>query len=79
MKKYRCIKGFAVDTYDDDGFIIENSVSVIEEGEIYTIDESGSTIIGGEVHLDHKDGSWLELTKDTLNQYFEKMEDGDAG
>lgn len=71
MKKYRCIEAFVVDNYDADGFLIENSSQVIEEGEIYTLDETGSTIIGGEVHLDHENGLWLELTKDTLNEYFE--------
>lgn len=74
MKKYRCIEAFVVDNYDADGFLIENSSQVIEEGEIYTLDETGSTIIGGEVHLDHENGSWLELTKDTLNEYFEEVE-----
>ena len=72
MKKYRCIESFAVDTYDDDGFLIENSPQLIEEGEMYTLDETGSMIIGGEVHLDHENGSWLELTKDSLKKYFEE-------
>lgn len=31
--KYRCIKGFTVDSYDADGFLIENSSQVIEECE----------------------------------------------
>lgn len=72
--EYRCIKGFAVDSYDDDGFLIENNHQVIEEGEVYTLDETGSTIIGSEVHLDHKDGSWLELSRDSLEKYFEECE-----
>lgn len=74
MKKYRCIETFVVDNYDADGFLIENSAQVIEEGEIYTLDETGSTIIGGEVHLDHENGSWLEITSDSLNEYFEEVE-----
>ena len=74
MKKYRCIESFAVDTYDDDGFLIENSPQLIEEGEIYTLDETGSTVIGGEVHLDHENGSWLEITRDSLNEYFKEIE-----
>lgn len=71
--KYRCIKGFTVDSYDADGFLIENSSQVIEECEIYTLDETGFTIIGGEVHLDHENGSWLELKKDSLDEYFEEI------
>lgn len=73
MKKYRCIKAFVVDNYDADGFLIENSAHVIEEGEVYTLDETGSTIIGGEIHLDHENGSWLEITKDRLNEFFEEI------
>lgn len=40
---------------------------------IYTLDETGFTIIGGEVHLDHENGSWLELKKDSLDEYFEEI------
>ena len=72
--KYRCIEAFIVDSYDTDGFIIENSAKILGEGMVYTLDETGGTIIGGEVHLDHEDGSWLEITKDTLDQYFEKVD-----
>lgn len=72
--KYKCIKDFAVDSYDADGFLIENSLRVINKGEIYTLDEIGCTIIGGEVHLDHENGSWLEITKDSLNEYFKEVE-----
>ena len=74
MRKYKCIEAFVVDNYDADGFIIENSAQVIEEGEIYMLDESGSTIVGGEVHIDHKNGSWIEITRDRLNEYFEEVE-----
>lgn len=74
MKRYKCIKSFCVDNYDADGFLIENSSTVIEEGKIYELDESGYTMIGGEVHLDAVDGSWLEITKERLEEYFELLE-----
>ena len=75
--RYRCKKSFSVDNYDGDGFLIENSSTVIEEGTLYDLDESSSTIIGGEVHLDSvSDGSWLEITKEHLEEYFEVMEHG---
>ena len=74
MKRYKCKKPFCVDIYDDDGFMIENSVVVIDEGKIYELDDSGHTIIGGEVHLDSiDDGSWLEITKGILEECFEKL------
>ena len=68
------IKSFMIDSYDDDGFLIENSPRVVDEGEVYTLDETGSTVIGGEVHLDHENGSWLEITRDSLNEYFKEVE-----
>lgn len=74
MKRYKCKKPFCVEKYDDDGFLIENDVVVIDKGKIYELDESGNTIIGGEVHLDSvDDGSWLEITKERLEEYFEKL------
>lgn len=73
MKKYRCKKSFAVEEYDGDGFWIPNEVKVVDEGEIYSLDESGATIIGGEVHLDGEDGSWLELSRESLEELFEEV------
>lgn len=75
MKRFKCKKSFCVDKYDADGFLIENSATVIEEGKIYELDESGHTMIGGEVHLDAADdGSWLEIAKEHLEEYFELLE-----
>lgn len=75
--KYKCKKNFCVDKYDDDGFCIENETIVIEEGKVYEVDKSGCMMIGGKdhVHLDDvDDGSWLEITKDTLEECFELLE-----
>lgn len=44
MKTYRCKKSFCVDNYDADGFLIENSSTVIESGKIYELDENSNTI-----------------------------------
>lgn len=75
MKKYRCKKSFVADECDADGFLIENSQMVIEEGSIYELDEN-SNILGSEVHLDNiEDGSWLEITKKDLEEYFEEVTD----
>ena len=76
MKRYKCIKSFCVDNYDEDGFLIENSSTIIEDGKIYEMDESGHTMIGGEVHLDAlDDGSWLEISKEHLEECFELLEE----
>lgn len=75
MERYRCKKTFCADNYDADGFLIENDSTVIEEGKIYELDESGHTMIGGKVHLDAEDdGSWLEITEKHLGEYFELLE-----
>lgn len=74
MKKYRCIKSFSVDTYDEDGFLIPNKEKVVEVGSVYNLDESGSTIIGGEIHIDnYDDSSWLELSKESFEELFEEV------
>ncbi len=75
--KYKCKKSFCVDRYDEDGFLIENSSIVIDEGKVYELDESGYMMIGGSdhIHLDSvDDGSWLEITKGTLKECFELLE-----
>lgn len=72
MRRYKCIKSFWVENYDGDGFHVENSATEIKEGKVYELDESGSTIVGGEVHLDAvDDSSWIEITKEDLEEYFE--------
>lgn len=73
MKRYKCKKSFCVEKYDYDGFSIENSGVVIDKGKIYELDDSGHTMIGGEIHLDSiDDGSWLEITKEDLEKYFDE-------
>lgn len=74
MKKYRCKKSFVVDCYDADGFLIEGETAVIDEGKMYVRDDSGFSIIGGQVHLDAEDDkSWIEISSDTLMEYFEEV------
>lgn len=78
-KIYRCKESFSVELCDDDGFRIPNKEEVIEAGKEYILDETGSTIIGGEVHLDCvKDGSWVELSRVDLEKLFEFVKDGDS-
>lgn len=77
MKRYKCIKSFCVDKYDGNGFLIENGFSVIEEGKVYETGESGYMMIGGKEHvrLDSvDDGSWLEITKEILEECFNLLE-----
>ncbi|MCI8409963.1 MAG: hypothetical protein HFJ09_11960 [Lachnospiraceae bacterium] len=74
MNRYRCKKSFVVDERDADGFLIENRQMIIEKGSIYELDEN-SSILGLEVHLDSiENNSWLEITKEALEEYFEEVE-----
>lgn len=76
-EKYRCKKDFSVEKCDGDGFAIPNEYEVILAGDIYELDESGSTIISGEIHLDNvKDGSWVELSRESFKELFELVEGG---
>ncbi len=73
--KYRCIKGFAVNNSDDDGFLTEELIN-IEVGSEWEVDESGYRMVGDSdsVRLEAEDGSWLEITKEHLSEYFTAVE-----
>ena len=74
MAKYRCKRKFVVDFYDAaDGYLIENEQKVVEEGAVYDLDESGITVIGGDIHLDGEDGSWLEVSNETFTELIEEV------
>ena len=47
--KYKCKKSFCVDRYDEDGFLIENSSIVIDEGKAYELDELKQMIFEGKI------------------------------
>lgn len=75
MRKFRCKREFLVDNYDADGFLIENKQTVIKAGTVYELDESGSSIIGGEVRLDNiTNGSRLEMRREQLMTLFEEVD-----
>lgn len=79
IKRYRCIKEFLCDAYDEDGFYMEGKSGYIEPGSIWQ--EGKDMIAGGEdnVHLDREDVpknvlEWCEPTKEMLPEYFEQLE-----
>lgn len=73
--KYKCIKGFAVCKSDDDGGLTDDSFD-IEVGTEWEVDESGFRMVGNsdDVRLETEDGSWLEIAKEHLKEFFERME-----
>ncbi len=71
MSKCKCIKGFSVEKCDDNGFTLENEYEVIEEGEIWEIDDSDFRMVGAEIRLVTDDLRWLEMPLDCFNECFE--------
>ena len=72
--KYKCIKEFAVNRYDEDGARIDDSMK-IEEGSVWESSEKPDRIIGGEVFLINREKQqWLEIPKDRLEESFESVE-----
>ena len=73
--RYKCIKAFSIPECDENGFITEKYLPV-EKGTMWELDDSGYNFIGGEVRLETVDpasGRWLEITEDTLEEYFEEV------
>ncbi len=70
--RYKCISPFYLEKCDGDGFWIGEYMEV-ESGEIY---ETGDRdIIGGEIHLNGVNvNRWIEISKETLDEYFEEVE-----
>lgn len=72
---YKCIKSFSVDRYDDDGFLMDGEYEIVEEGTLWGLDEDCHKIIGGEVRLTKNFWTWLEIPKESLEEYFVKVGD----
>lgn len=74
--RYKCIKGFSVEKFDDNGFSIENEYEDIEVGSIWEIGDAANMMIGGldHIHLENiNDGSWLEIPKEMMDEYFKQI------
>lgn len=72
MKKYKCIKSFSIDSYDDEGFYTGKSMS-IEQGEIFEVDEESPKLIADDdaVRLVN-DNCWIEISNEHLQKCFEE-------
>ena len=69
--KYKCVKAFTLDAYDDDGFYVDGYTK-IEVGEVYEV--GNENIICGEIHLDGVNvNRWIEISKETLEKHFEEV------
>ena len=74
IKIYKCIKGFLIEKYDDNGFTLEGEYCVIKEGTIWHIPEDiNYRFIGGEVRLESDEFGWLEVTNNSLKEHFKEL------
>lgn len=71
-KRYVCAASFAVPLCDDDGFTIENQMSVVESGTVWEI--TNNDMIGGEIHLEEigRPWHWLEISKEHFERCFQE-------
>ena len=74
MDRYRCIRAFAIPLTDDDGRDEEDYLTV-DIGEEF-VDKGDAFVIldKGDAHLESDDGRWMELPREMLAEYFEKVE-----
>ena len=70
--KYKCVKAFMLDTYDDDGFYVDGYME-IKVGEVYEV--GNENIIDGEINLEGVNVyRWIEISKETLGKHFVEVE-----
>lgn len=73
--RHKCVTAFEIEKYDDDGFFT-GDFAVVPEESIWCEDDVN--LIGGEVHLQCEGGTddvgWIEITRATLEEYFETID-----
>lgn len=76
---YKCIKGFAIEKCDEDGFLIDGEYVTIQEDSIWELpEEEDYRFIGGEVRLESEEYGWLEISQETLKEHFEIIKESKA-
>lgn len=81
IKIYKCKETFYVEKYDDDGFTTDKQMAIVKGSKWEYDEESQDMIIGNykkDIHLERiapKTRMWLEVTKETLNKYFELIKE----
>lgn len=73
MAEYKCIKGFLVAESDDDGGLTDKDFKVKKGTIWHTPDNKNYRFIGGEIRLEHNDGEWIEIAKETFKEHFERV------
>lgn len=74
MDRYRCVKTFIIPRCDDDGRCSDDEQITIKEGTEWNDKGEAYVVLGKDgVHLETDNYSWLEITKDLFNEYFERV------
>ena len=72
---YECIKAFAVENVDDDGFPIENKGEQIQRGSMWELDDCKTTLTGAEIRLNELTGlRWIEISNSRLDSHFKQID-----
>lgn len=74
MKKYRCKKGFNVDSYTEDDFELENEYFEVECNSIWELYPDDFRVTDGEIRLINDNCEWLEISRKQLKEWFEEIE-----
>ena len=79
--RYRCVKDLYLDKYDEDGFYMDGEYVIIPIGSIWTINQCGYRLVGGQdtIHLeletnDKEKFQWIEILESTLKEHFMEIE-----
>ena len=80
MKTYICKETFQVEKYDDGGFYTGEDQTIFA-GAMFDRSEEPFRVVGDPdtVRLDGitaDEGAWLEISKETLEEYFEEVKGG---
>lgn len=73
MAEYICVKELCLETYDNDGFRVENEFAFVDVGEVFQESEERFRCVGGQdsIRLEN-DTQWIEISKETLAKHFAK-------
>lgn len=71
MAEYICVKELCLETYDDDGFRVENENAFVDVGEVFEKSEERFRCVGSQdsIRLEN-DKQWIEISKETFDEHF---------
>lgn len=71
---YECVKAFAVESVDDNGFPIENKGEQVQVGSMWETDDSKITLTGADLRLNDLTGlRWIEVSHNRIDNHFKQL------